>query len=78
MLTEQALKNPYTEGSIVHQNFNGALSFYASLTDEKLNELLKENRAKADDFLNYNLEQMDHFERECRAIKIVFDSRKAA
>ena len=74
-MTAITLNNPYEQGTIVHQNFNGSLSHYSRQSDEQLEQLMKENRSKADNFLNYSMDQMDYFERECRAIQMVLDSR---
>lgn len=71
------LNNPYEKGTIVHRNFEASLSHYSGKTDEQLLTAMEENRERANSFKIYNLDDLDHFERECRAIQEVMNSRAA-
>ncbi|MBM25067.1 MAG: hypothetical protein CL760_05185 [Chloroflexi bacterium] len=74
-MTVSTLNNPYEKGSVTHRDFEGSLSHFNAQTDETLTGSLTmyENRAKDPSFTD---EQLDYFERECRAIQTVLDSRK--
>lgn len=68
------IQNPYKHGTVVHQNFENSLNHFSKYSKESLESALVEYEAKANNFLNYNLEQMDFFERECRAIRMVMET----
>lgn len=69
------LNNPYPNGSITHQEFDNSLRHFNRMNDEQLQIVLVENQSKANNHSTYNFDQMDFFERECRAIQTVIDSR---
>ena len=71
-----ALNNPYEKGSKIHQDFQGSLNCFSRFDDERLNEAMEQNSANAKNCSTYNFEQLDYFERECRAIQTVMESRK--
>lgn len=70
-----ALKNPYEKGSKIHQDFQGSLNCFSRFSDERLNDAMEQNSLNAKDSSTYNFDQLDHFERECRAIQTVMESR---
>lgn len=74
-MAESILNNPYEEGTIEHRDFAGSLSHFNKDSDEKLSKSLEMYKVRAQD-LGFNDEQLDYFERECRAIQTVLDSRK--
>lgn len=74
-MSVNTLNNPYEKGTIVHQQFDTSLSHFNRLSDQQLCDELKSNQSRAMDNNTYDFDQMDHFERECRAIETVMESR---
>jgi hypothetical protein len=74
-MAEPIFNNPYEEGTIEHRDFASSLSHFNKESDDKLSKSLEMYKVRAQD-LGFNDEQLDYYERECRAIQTIIDSRK--
>lgn len=72
------IANQFVEGTVAFQNFNNDVKANSHLTIEQLNMVHEKLIVKADNFLNYSINQRDSLHKKARAIKALIDFKTSA